>query len=503
LPALSEKDAKAFEVAKKLNVKVFTLSFVDSADDVLVCRALYPEARLIAKIETKRGVANLEEILKVADGILIDRGDLSREVAPERIPLAQKLIIKRAREAQRPVYVATNFLDTMMETLRPSRAEVNDIINTILDGADGLVLAAETAIGKHPLETVNLLKRLCSQVDLYRPSAVSQTSAHTLLLEDLQDPAEFAERPAVSNLVPPHGGRLISAVYKEVPSESELGSLPRFDISVEEAMDAEQIALGTYSPLTGFLCEDDFHSVLSDMRLTSGLAWPMPIGLPLRGKSPKDYSIGSTVVLREEGTSRLVATMDIESIFKVEVDKIAKQLYGYSDPKHPGVSWLKSLGEWYVGGSIKLISRSDHLFKRFELTPSQARTVFEHRGWARVVAFHSRNPIHRGHEFIQREAISRGHCDGLFLHPVIGKKKAGDFYPEAIITSYEAMMRNSYARENVLFGTFATFSRYAGPREALFTALCRQNFGCSHIIIGRDHTGVGNYYASHASQYIF
>ncbi|MDZ4221407.1 MAG: adenylyl-sulfate kinase, partial [Patescibacteria group bacterium] len=170
---------------------------------------------------------------------------------------------------------------------------------------------------------------------------------------------------------------------------------------------------------------------------------------------------------------------------------------------HPGVRWINSLNPVLLGGKISLIRRRESEHKEYELTPRQVRRMFEERGWSRVVGFHTRNVIHKSHEFIQLEAMRRANADGLFVHPVIGKKKPGDFHAKYIIGAYEQMVKHFYPRDKVVFATYATFSRYAGPREAIFTALCRKNFGCSHFVVGRDHTGVGDFYHPKASHEIF
>jgi ATP sulfurylase len=163
----------------------------------------------------------------------------------------------------------------------------------------------------------------------------------------------------------------------------------------------------------------------------------------------------------------------------------------------------KELKPFFLGGKIDLLNRKSSEYKEYELTPKQTRRLFEEKGWARIVGFHTRNVIHRSHEFIQLEAMKQGSCDGMLVHPVVGKKKPGDYVTKYIINSYERMQESFYPKGKVIFATFVTYSRYAGPREAVFTALCRKNFGCSHFIIGRDHTGVGNYYQPYASQKIF
>ena len=190
---------------------------------------------------------------------------------------------------------------------------------------------------------------------------------------------------------------------------------------------------------------------------------------------------------------------------KYTFDKLeaAQKLYATDSLDHPGVKMVLEMNPVLLAGPVTLLKRIKNEFKEYEITPKQARKLFEERGWAKVVGFHTRNVIHRSHEFIQMEALQKGNCDGLFVHPVVGKKKSGDFNAKFIIRAYDLMIKYFYPRNKVIFGTFSTYSRYAGPREALFTALCRKNFGCSHFIVGRDHTGVGNFYHPKASHNIF
>jgi len=180
-----------------------------------------------------------------------------------------------------------------------------------------------------------------------------------------------------------------------------------------------------------------------------------------------------------------------------------KKMYGTDCRDHPGVRMVYEMQPVLLAGQVDLIKGRSSETRAYELAPKQLRRLFEDRGWAKVLGFHTRNVIHKGHEFIQLQAMEYENCDGLLVQPVVGKKKPGDFKPEYIIKSYEKMIENFYPKEKVVFAVFSTFSRYAGPREAVFTALCRKNFGCSHFIVGRDHTGVGNYYDPYASHKIF
>ncbi len=503
LPALSRKDAKAVELAKKYSLDLINLSFCDCREDVLKLRKLHPKAVVISKIETRRGVDNLDEILDASDAILIDRGDLSREVPFERIAFAQKIIIRHANKKQKPVFVATNLLDTMMRSLKPSRAEINDIINTLLDGASGLVLAAETAIGAHPIQTIDFMRGLCNETERIEKSGLLKAGADGPLMKSIEETSYITSPVIGSSLVRPHGGRLVDRLMRAKPAEAELAKLPVLEIDEETAMDAEQIGIGAFSPLEGFMTEKDFRSVLEKMRLSSGPVWTIPIIIQTDEKTASKYKAGADVLLAEKPQNRPVAILHLEDKFKFDKAEAARKWFGTDSPDHPGAKKMMEKGEWALGGKIDLIERLPRHYKHHELTPAQMRRIFESMGWTKVLGFHTRNIPHRSHEFIQMAGLEAANCDGLLVQPVVGRKKKGDFETGAIVRAYEAMMRQVYPKNKVVFGTLATFSRYAGPREAVFTAICRQNFGCSHFVVGRDHTGVGAHYPPDASHKIF
>ena len=493
LPTLSPKDRKAVAIALSEGVGHIAASFMRSGEAVREVRKLTKgKMRVISKIECVDGLDNLESIIAASDHLLIDRGDLSKEISIERVPFMQKLIISKAAKKGKGVFVATNLLETMVEKSKPTRAEVHDITDTLLEGAHGLTLAAETAIGKNPIACINMLNRIIEHVETQGDGRVPVVPVREkyLDIEGVRD-----------SLIEPHGGRLVNQLV-EVPANKALIKLPRVVVTDEQYMDAEQIAIGTFSPLTGFLGKKDTLSVLNRMKLSSGVIWPIPIVLDVSKETAAPLKIGNTVVLTDKKGVPF-GTLALREKFSVDKKVYAKKLYGTTDEKHPGVRATLAMGEVFLAGALEVFRRRPASHKQYELTPRQARRLFEDRGWRTVVGFHTRNVPHRGHEFIQLEALRKTGADGLFIHPVIGKKKLGDFEAAAIIRSYEKLMRICYPKETVVFGTYATFSRYAGPREALFTALCRKNFGCSHFIVGRDHTGVGDFYHPKASHRIF
>ncbi|PIZ83332.1 sulfate adenylyltransferase [Candidatus Pacearchaeota archaeon CG_4_10_14_0_2_um_filter_05_32_18] len=491
LPPFSKKDHLAVELAKKYGIKHFTLSFMEAKSSVEKFRLLYPEAVLYSKIESKKGLDNFMEIAEVSDGVLIDRGDLSSQVPLEKIPFVQKFIIKKVTEIGKEAFVATNTLEQMALALKPNKAEVNDIINTILDGATGIALTKETAVGKYPVETVNMLSNLISQVKSLKLNGSN-------LIESIEKTNYIYSENTPELLIKPHGGKLVN---RFAPDYAGIIPEKRIEIDEESLMDIEQIAVGAFSPLEGFIGSKDFHSITDNYRLSNGVVWPLPIVLSVDEEKRKELLDGEDIALTFNG--EVYAILHLNEIYEVEKEKEAEKIFGTNNLEHPGVKKFMGLEQYFLGGKITLLKRRPSIYKVHELTPKQTRKIFSERGWSKIVGFHTRNVIHKSHEFIQLEGMKRGMCDGLFVHPVIGKKKKGDFEAGVIIESYEKMIEDFYPKSKVVMGTFASYSRYCGPREALFTALVRKNFGCSHFIVGRDHTGVGNFYHPNASHEIF
>jgi len=484
LPPLTDVDIEAVEKGLKLGIKNFALSFANCQKDVSVLRDLIgDEGNIIAKIESIRGLKNLTEIMSSVEAILIDRGDLSREVMIESLPFVQKEIIKCANKANVPVYVATNLLESMVVSPKPTRAEVNDVVNTLLDGADGLVLAAETAIGEHPVGCARMIRTLIEQCE-------RKTKPVTL-------DGHFS---TTSQLISPHGGKLVEQINFDYDLQS-LQELPKLNIDEYIFMDVQQIAVGAFSPLQGFMGQDELHGVLKNNCLPDGTIWTMPILLQVFDDSIKLHQTGKTLALVNDGKIR--ALLYVDECYEMDLKELAIAWFGTDDTKHPGVSRLFSGSKFFIAGKVDLLSENFAYRQRYEITPAQTRLIFEHRHWQKIVGFHTRNVAHRAHEYLQNTALSEQHCDGLLIHPVIGPKKIGDFSAEIILKSYEHIIENYYPSNNAMLAGFVSYSRYAGPREAIFTAICRKNFGCSHIIVGRDHTGVGDFYSLDASKKLF
>lgn len=456
--------------------------------------------KIISKVECVDALENINAIIQKSDYILIDRGDLSKEIPIEKIPFTQKVIIYKARRYNTGVFVATNLLETMVEKRNPTRAEVHDVINTIVDGALGLTLAAETAIGKHPMECLNMLNKLIEHAELVMNGS-SPESLENEFIRGLES-SPYLLKNISESLIPPHGGKLVNRVLVDRPATSYLESLPKIKLDDNKQMDTEQITVGTYSPLEGFMGQEDFLSVLNSMRLANGTVWPLPILLDVSQETADDLTEGEVVGLTDE-KGDVMALLHLKEKYHFDRQDMAQKLYGTDSHDHPGVRMIHEMNPVLLAGPIDLLKIRESDTRAYELTPKQLRRLFEDRGWTKVLGFHTRNAPHRGHEYIQLRALEDENCDGLLVQPVVGKKKHGDFKPEYIIKCYEEMIQNVYPKEKVVFAAFATFSRYAGPREALFTALCRKNFGCSHFVVGRDHTGVGDFYDPHASHRIF
>lgn len=480
---LTQNDRACLTIGMQMGLSNYALSFASCKEDVKKIRQLTSdEAFIISKIESLPGLTHLSDIADESDAILIDRGDLSRQVPLERIPEVQKAIIKTTKDRNRKVYVATNLLESMITQPTPTRAEVNDIYNTLLDGADGLVLAAETAIGAHPIACASMVVKMIQNFES----------------PEKADPLEFPSDP-ISLLIEPHGGHLVQSHANE-KERNLANSLPRLKVSETTLLDCEQITHGTYSPLSGFMDKQTCESVLSTSRLPDGTIWPMPILLAAGKQLTQSFSVGDRVALAGINDT-VYATLDVTEIYTMDLEQVALKWFGTSSKDHPGVARLFKDGDQFVAGKVSLIKRLPSPYRHYELTPAQSRFIFAHKGWSKVVGFHTRNPIHRGHEHIQLQALNVTGADGLYINPVIGPKKPGDFLPGPIMLSYQTMLDfGLFPKGKIILGSFATYSRYAGPREAVFTALCRKNMGCSYFIIGRDHTGVGDFYLSGANQ---
>lgn len=304
-------------------------------------------------------------------------------------------------------------------------------------------------------------------------------------------------------MIQPHGGRLINKELPKMEKDRILGEVDEYykkAVNPQTVKVIKNIAFGVFSPLEGFMNENDFHYVLKDMYLENNLAWPIPIVLDADSKEIQEYSVDDKIILTDESGTPL-AIMSIEDIYDYDKNDFAEKVYGTLDKNHPGVESVFNLKNRLIGGEIFLLNEPTAIFPSLDLKPLETRVLFKQKRWEKVVAFQTRNPPHLGHEYVQKAGLT--YVDGLFINPVIGKKKKGDFKDEVIIESYKALIKEYYPQDRVVLSTFETEMRYAGPKEAIFHAIARKNFGCDHIIIGRDHAGVGDYYGPYDAHFIF
>ncbi len=301
----------------------------------------------------------------------------------------------------------------------------------------------------------------------------------------------------------PHGGSLVNKALPKIEKENLLEQASEFEhIKVNKATGKEitNISFGVFSPLEGFMNQNDTLSVLDHMYLEGDVAWPIPIVLDVSRAELANLKIDDSLILTDSNDNPL-ALLNIEDIYDYDKKYFAKKVFGTKDPNHPGVRKVLHQKEILVGGEIFLIDEIKPSFPDLDLKPLETRVLFKTKKWDRVVAFQTRNPPHLGHEYIQKAALTFN--DGLFINPVIGKKKPGDFLDEVIIEAYNALIKHYYPKNRVVLSTFETEMRYAGPKEAIFHAIARKNFGCDHIIIGRDHAGVGEFYGPYDAHEIF
>jgi len=304
-------------------------------------------------------------------------------------------------------------------------------------------------------------------------------------------------------MIQPHGGKLVDRMLRGSPNNEALERakiLPRIILDAESVSDVENIANGVYSPLEGFLGKADFRNVLNQMRLANDLPWTVPIVLDVTRQEAARFKVGGEILLANEG-GRPVALLTFQEAYDYNKEEMAEKVFNTLDKAHPGVAKVMAMKDVLLAGPIDLIQESPTPFDRYKLSPKETRVLFKEKGWRTVVGFQTRNTPHNGHEYVQKAALT--FTDGIFINPVIGKKKKGDFKDEVILASYEELIRHYYLKERAVMAILQMEMRYAGPREAIHHAVIRKNFGCTHIIIGRDHAGVGSYYPPYAAQDIF
>ena len=299
---------------------------------------------------------------------------------------------------------------------------------------------------------------------------------------------------------PPHGGKLISQLFTEKQSkqfQQEFTEFPTLPISPSLSDIIQNIGHGILSPLTGFMTEEATLNVLESMRLPTDCPWTIPIILDIDKKN--GFSNGDQIALTLNGNG--VAQLGIEEIYQINKKQYAQQVFGTTDTNHPGVAQVEKMGPFLLSGQISVVPQIPPTFADFTLYPLETRILFKERNWRTIVAFQTRNPPHLGHEYVEKTALT--FVDGIFINPLIGPKKSGDFRDDVILDSYRALMQTYFLKKNSVLSILRSPMYYGGPREAIHHAIMRKNFGCTHFIVGRDHAGVGNYYSPFAAQEIF
>ncbi|MBC8402569.1 MAG: sulfate adenylyltransferase [Candidatus Marinimicrobia bacterium] len=309
----------------------------------------------------------------------------------------------------------------------------------------------------------------------------------------------------MGTLVPPHGGELKPRLLtgKELAAARlRVASLPQVKMTSKEVSDLIMLAMGAFSPLEGFIGRADYRGVINKMKLTNGVLWPIPVTLAIDSEAAGSIDDGSDVALVAEDTGEILGIMTVEEKYSYDKTKEAQKVFTTTEEQHPGVKRIYDQGGTYLGGPVQVISEGGYAEKYPEYArPAETRKLFEEKGWRTVAAFQTRNPIHRSHEYLTKVALEV--CDGVLIHPVVGKLKDGDIPAAVRMKCYQVMLDNYYKPRNTVLKVYPMEMRYGGPREAILHAIIRQNFGCSHMIIGRDHAGVGDYYGPFDAQDIF
>ncbi|UKO97376.1 sulfate adenylyltransferase [Nostoc sp. UHCC 0870] len=304
--------------------------------------------------------------------------------------------------------------------------------------------------------------------------------------------------------IAPHGGQLVNRIATPEQRQEFLSKgdfLPRVQLDERSLSDVEMIAIGGFSPLTGFMNQEDYDRVVTQMRLANGVVWSIPITLSVSEAVAATLKEGELVRL-DNPQGEYIGVLQLTQKYHYDKTREAINVYRTDDAKHPGVQVVYNQGAVNLAGDIWLLQRNDHpSFPAYQIDPAASRQMFKDKGWKTIVGFQTRNPIHRAHEYIQKCALET--VDGLFLHPLVGATKEDDIAADVRMRCYEILLEHYYPADRVILAINPAAMRYAGPREAIFHALVRKNYGCTHFIVGRDHAGVGDYYGTYDAQYIF
>jgi sulfate adenylyltransferase len=295
-----------------------------------------------------------------------------------------------------------------------------------------------------------------------------------------------------TELIRPHGGYLVDRTGSRPDNVDSLEQIP---LTSRELSDLDMLASGALSPLEGFMGRDDYERVLEDMRLAKGIPWALPVCLAV-DHEPK----GDEVALTDEA-GKPFAVVEVDETYEYDKEREARHAFRTTDEAHPGVARLYAQKPLYLAGKVTVFERAQSAFPELALDPADTRAAFAERGWKRVVGFQTRNPIHRAHEYLTKGALET--VDGLLIHPLVGDTKSDDVPAKTRVECYRVLLENYYPQGRVVLSSFPAAMRYAGPREAIWHAICRKNYGCSHFIVGRDHAGVGDYYGTYDAQLIF
>jgi len=309
-----------------------------------------------------------------------------------------------------------------------------------------------------------------------------------------------------SKLVPPHGGELKPLLLEGKEREDlvqRAQGLPVVRLTSRETSDLIMLAIGAFSPLDGFMGEADYTGVVENMHLKDGTLWPIPITLAVRSEQADGIEIGTEVSLIDDESGELMGVLTVAEKFSYDKQREALKVFGTQDEAHPGVAKVYAQGDLLLAGPVKAVSEGPYpeLYGEHYARPADTRAIFEELGWHTIAAFQTRNPIHRSHEYCTKIALEVS--DGILIHPLVGKLKAGDIPADVRMKCYEVLLENYYPKDRVVLKVYPMEMRYGGPREAVLHAIFRQNYGCSHLIVGRDHAGVGDYYGPFDAQKIF